>query len=264
MSRVKIEHLLKSKKCLLLACDQGLEHGPSKDFNEKNIDPNYIMHIALEGHFQGVILQPGVAEKYHVEHYKDIPLIVKLNGKTSLLKGDPYSAQTCSVDRAIKMGAEAVGYTIYPGSKHEAKMFAEFGKIVEQAHDYGIPVICWLYPRGEVIHDEVSTEITAYAARIGLELGADFVKIKYNKDLDAFKWVINSAGRTKVLVSGGDYTSDRDILQECWDTQQAGATGMAIGRAIWQNPKPFSMAKALQAIMWKKASVDEAMKFLED
>jgi len=132
--KINVHKLMTSNKTLLLACDQGLEHGP-KDFNEKNIDPNYILDIALEGKYNGVILHNGIAEKYYHEHYKDIPLIIKLNGKTNLLTSDPFSKQICSVDRAIKLGASAVGYTLYPGSENESKEFAEFGKIVDEAHD---------------------------------------------------------------------------------------------------------------------------------
>ena len=55
------------------------------------------------------------------------PLIVKLNGKTSFHKGEePLSLQLCTVDKAIQLGAKAVGYTIYVGSEHEEKMMQEF------------------------------------------------------------------------------------------------------------------------------------------
>ncbi|MEA3378658.1 MAG: fructose-bisphosphate aldolase, partial [Nanoarchaeota archaeon] len=78
---------MKKGKSLLLAYDQGLEHGPT-DFNDKNIDPDYIMDIAIKGKFNGIILQKGIAEKYY---QGKIPLILKLNGKTKFLKGDPLS-----------------------------------------------------------------------------------------------------------------------------------------------------------------------------
>ena len=202
MFRTKMYRLLSGGRALFLACDQGLEHGP-KDFNMDNINPNYILDLAEKGGFNGVIFQHGIAEKYY-QSYKDrIRLIVKLNGKTNIPKVDPYSAQVCSVGRAVKLGAEAVGYTIYLGSPREAEMFREFGEIVEEAHDYGIPVIAWMYPRGRDVQNDVTTEILAYAARVGLELGADIVKIKYNHDVEGFKWVTKSAGKCKVVVAGG-------------------------------------------------------------
>jgi len=75
---------LRKGKGILLAYDQGLEHGPSKDFNEKSVDPAYILEIAEKGKFTGIIFQKGVAEKYYDGK---VPLVIKVNGKTSLPKG---------------------------------------------------------------------------------------------------------------------------------------------------------------------------------
>ena len=141
--RVGISKLLYKDKALFLAYDQGLEHGPT-DFNAQNADPEFIFKLAFEGRFSAVACGPGVAEKYYEGVYRDVPLICKVNGKTSMAKINPISRQICSVDRAIKMGASAVGYTIYDGSPNEPTMFHEFGKVVEQAHDYGLPVVVWM------------------------------------------------------------------------------------------------------------------------
>ena len=77
-----------------------------------------------------MVLQKGVAEKYYDGK---VPLIVKLNGKTSLPKGEPISTQLCSVEYAVNLGAKGVGYTIYMGSAHENIMIKEFGRIHEEA-----------------------------------------------------------------------------------------------------------------------------------
>jgi class I fructose-bisphosphate aldolase len=244
-------------KALYLAYDQGIEHGP-KDFKGKNISPRYILDIAKKGKFNGVILQKGVAEKYYKKG-KDIPLIIKLNGKTSLVKGDPLSLQNCSVQEAVKLGAKAVGYTIYIGSKHEAQMLKEFGEIEELAHmTYKIPVIVWVYPRGEGV--KVNTDTIAYGARVGLEVGADIVKVKYAKK---FRKVVDFAGECKVVCAGGSKRRDRDVLHECKGVMDAGAIGMAIGRNIWQSKHPLKLARALEGVIFKNKGVNESMKFLK-
>src|SRR4051812_43769602 len=130
---VNISKLLRNGKALFLAYDQGLEHGPT-DFNEKNVDPEFIFNLAYEGRFSAVACGIGLAEKYYQGVYREIPLIVKLNGKTNLAKINPISRQICSVQRAIKAGASAVGFTIYDGSPNEPTMLHEFGKVVEEAH----------------------------------------------------------------------------------------------------------------------------------
>ncbi len=133
MFRTKMYRLLSGNRALFLACDQGLEHGPT-DFNMNNINPNSILDLAEKGGVNAVIFQHGIAEKYYQNYRDKIRLIVKLNGKTNIPKVDPYSPQICSVGRAVRLGAEAVGYTVYLGSPREAEMLKEFGKIVEEGH----------------------------------------------------------------------------------------------------------------------------------
>ncbi len=256
----RLNQILKNGKAVFLAYDQGLEHGP-KDFNLTNVNPEYILDIALEGKFDGVILQNGIAEKYYHGPYKDIPLIVKLNGKSSLTHISPFSTQLCSVRRAVNLGAKAVGYTIYDGSAQEPTMFAQFSKIVEEAHNLGLPVIAWMYPRGESIHNDTTTDILAYSARIALELGADIVKLKFNNDIPGFKWVVKNAGRTKVVVAGGPKLNELDFLKQAENIMKTGASGLAVGRNIWQSEKPFALAKALIDIVHYNKTFEDVKKY---
>jgi len=258
MPKIKLDNILKDGKLMILACDQGLEHGP-QDFNEDNIDPEHIMDLALEGGYTAVAIQAGVAEKYYGLHYKDVPLIVKLNGKTSYKHGDPLSRQHTSVEHAVRLGAAAVGYTIYLGSEHEQEQFVEFGRIVEQAHSYGLPVVLWNYPRGKAVEDELATDTIAYGTRVALELGADVVKLKYNGDKEGFRWVLKNAGRAKVVISGGPLRDEREFLQGLWEVMDEGCHGIAVGRNAWQHPKPFSMTRAMKDIIFDSKSVDDAM-----
>jgi len=261
MFRTKMYRLLSGGRALFLACDQGLEHGPT-DFNRDNINPNNILDIAEKGGYNGIIFQHGIAEKYYQSYKDKIRLIVKLNGKTNIPKVDPFSAQVCSVGRAVKLGAEAVGYTIYLGSPREAEMFKEFGKIVEESHDYGVPVIAWIYPRGPNVKDDVSTDILAYSARTGLELGADIVKIKYNNNPEGFKWAVDCAGRCKVVAAGGHKEDPVQLMKQAREIVDAGAIGMAIGRNIWQSKDPLKVTKALKKIVIENGKVEDALKIL--
>ena len=233
---------------MLLAYDQGLEHGPSADFNERNVDPAVIMETAAKGNFNGIVFQKGVAERFYDGR---VPLILKLNGKTSLPKGEPISRQVCSVEQAVSLGAKGVGYTIYLGSQFEGEMFNEFGRIQEQAHERGLPAIAWIYPRGASVQNDIAKEIVAYAARSGLELGADAVKIKYTGDPATFSWAVKAAAGVKVFMSGGPKApTDDDFLKQVKGVMKAGATGLAVGRNVWQNQDPLAMADKLRKVIF--------------
>lgn len=254
---MSMEAFLTNNRSLLLAYDQGLEHGPT-DLNEHNFDPAFIMKLAEEGHFSGIVFQKGIAEKYY---NGKVPLVLKVNGKTQLPKGEPVASQNCSVKRAVELGAKAIGYTIYLGSQHENVMLEEFGRIQEEAHDHKLAAIAWIYPRGQAISNDVAPEIVAYAARAGLELGADAVKIKYTGDVESFRWAVKCAGKTKVFMSGGPKTrTEVDFLKQVRGVLDAGATGLAVGRNVWQSSDPLKMARYLRRLVFENQSVENAVK----
>ena len=247
-----LQPFLHKDKALFLAYDHGFEHGP-KDLIGKSIDPEYILDLAVKGEYTGVILQKGIAEKYYTgtQYQKIVPLILKINGKTNISQTtDSYSSINCSVDYAKKLGAKAVGYTIYLGSKYEEKMLADFGKIQEQAHQLKIAAIAWIYPRGSAVEDETSPEITAYAARVGLELGADMIKIKYSGSEETFRKAVQSAGETKVVLSGGSKIVEGEFLNIVESVIKAWATGIAVGRNVFQNEDPFAITEKIKKIVF--------------
>lgn len=236
---------------MLLAYDHGFEHGPT-DFDEKSADPNYIMDIADSGHFTGVVCQKGIASKYYDKTVRKVPLIVKLNGKTSFHKDEePVSLQNCTVEEAKALGAVGVGYTIYLGSEHEQTMIKEFSEIEKDAHSKGLIVISWMYPRGAHVPVDIDPDVLAYGARLGLELNADAIKIKYSGDVKSFKWVVKNAGKAKVFVVGGPKTDNIfQLLGTAKEVLDAGAVGLAIGRNVWQSKNPKDTARQLGDIIY--------------
>lgn len=249
---VNVDKFLRKGKAMFLAYDHGFEHGPT-DFNEKTIDPKYILGMAEESNvYTAIILQEGVAQAYYDPAKEKVPLLVKLNGKTAFHKGEePYSPLLCSVEEAIRLGASAVGYTIYVGSEHEAKMMQEFSQIEDDAHDKGLVVTAWMYPRGKHVEGQETTrDVVAYAARLGLELGADFIKIPYTGDPESFSWVVKCAGKTKVLVSGGVKKDTNEFLKDVEDFMKVGTTGIAVGRNVWQSEDPVGVSKQLAEIVY--------------
>lgn len=248
---INLSAISKNDKMLLLAYDQGMEHGPT-DFNDESIDPYYILEIGIRGGFTGIIFQKGVAEKYYDQKYQQaLPLIVKLNGKTNLVKTEePYSPLLCTVDEAKKLGAKAVGYTVYIGSEHEETMLEELGKIVYEAHNNNLPVIGWMYPRGKNVKNPHDPKIIAYSARIGLEIGVDLVKVFYPGNVQKVREVVKASGKTGVVISGGKLANEEEFLTMAKNAILGGARGLAVGRNVWQRPDPLIIAEKLKKIVW--------------
>ncbi len=258
---------------LILPIDQGLEHGPVDFFaNPDSLDPRYQYELARDGRFSAIALHIGLAEKYFHEYAGEVPLILKLNGKTSIPPdGQAFSALTGSVEDAVRLGADAVGYTVYVGSPAQDRDFRQLLDVRQEADRFGLPLIVWAYPRGDFVAKKGGREslyAVDYAARVALELGADIVKVNYpvasEKDAEspapyntlhldpeaAFRKVVTSAGRAFVLVSGGEKVSDAELLGKVRASMDAGATGIIFGRNMWQRPREeaLRLTRELHAI----------------
>lgn len=242
MFKKRKDILMKEEKLVFLACDQGLEHGPA-DFNEKNIDPKFIMDIAREGKYSGVIFHHGLAESYYD---KSVPLIVKLNGKTSFSKDDPYSPIVFSAKEAYDLGACAIGLTIFVGSKYEGHCFRDAYEIIKEARKYGLATIGWMYPRGQYVKKPDDYQTIAYAARVGLELGFDYVKLREPKQIEYLPWIVKCAGRTKVLMAGGNKMKNNSLIKYLDFARKSGVNGLAIGRNVWQDPEPLRITQIIK------------------
>ncbi|MHB1916602.1 MAG: class I fructose-bisphosphate aldolase [Thermoplasmata archaeon] len=265
LSHMMYEHGPGGGTLLVLPIDQGLEHGPVDFFvNPEALDPSYQFELAVEGRFSAIAVHIGLAEKYYPDYAGRIPLLLKLNGKTSIPPDhEAFSALTGTVEDAVRLGADAVGYTVYVGSPAQDRDFEQFMEIRSEADRYGMPVVVWAYPRGEAIAKRGGKEslyAVDYAARVALELGADVVKVNYpvrsehdrespapynTLDLTpeaAFRKVVESAGRSLVLVSGGEKISDEKLLEKVRMSMAAGATGIIFGRNLWQRPRAEALA----------------------
>jgi class I fructose-bisphosphate aldolase len=258
-----LNKITKNGRALFLAYDHGMEHGPT-DFDDKSVNPAEILKIADSGFFTGFICQKGIAEKYYPSTRAStelgrmssgqarVPLIIKLNGKTKLLpEEDPYSPQICSVEEALDYGAVAVGYTLYVGSEHEAEMMKELAEIEQEAEEKGIPAIGWMYPRGKAVKGkEKSKEMLAYAARLGLELGLEMIKIPFTTNQETLQWVVKAAGKVKVVLAGGSQIKEKEFLGAAKKALEVGVSGLAVGRNVWQAEEPLKMAEKINKIVF--------------
>ncbi len=252
--------ILRNGNSLILAYDHGTEHGPV-DFepNPASIDPRHVFEVAKHDAVTCLAVQKGIAEAYYPEYEDEVNLLVKLNGNSDLHRQDDYySPKQCTVKYAVEeLGADAIGYTMYAGSDYEDQMWKEFRQVQEKAREYDVPVVMWAYPRGKGIEGNsdyggsTDPDVIAYAARLGLELGADIVKVKYPGSKEDMEHVVNVTGKTKVVMSGGSKRSDEAFLSDVQNTIDAGANGLAVGRNIFQREDPEEVLNKLEDVIFE-------------
>ncbi len=278
LHRLLYEHGPGNGTMLLLPIDQGLEHGPRDFFpNSPSEDPEFQCKLAEEGGYSGIVFHIGLAEKYMSKYAGKVPLVLKINGKTNIPSdAEALSTMTGTVEDAVRLGADAVGYTLYVGSPSQPADIEQFMMVRAEAERLGMPVIMWAYPRGKAIEKKGGTTslyAVEYAARVACELGADVVKLNYPQiepdraneypapydellDLDherSVTRVVRAAGRTLVLISGGKMISDEDLLEKSEVSIRAGVTGFIFGRNMWQRPfdEALGMTKRIKERLLK-------------
>ncbi|HTY72416.1 MAG TPA: fructose-bisphosphate aldolase [Actinomycetes bacterium] len=268
---------LENGTAFFLPYDQGLEHGPRDFFpNPAAGDPGYVLRLAVEGGFNGIVLQIGLAEKFYWTYAGEVPLVLKLNGKTDIPSdASALSPVNASVEEAVRLGADAVGYTLYVGTPAQEADFTAYRQVRHDAQRLGMPLIVWAYPRGSAIEakgGKTSFYAVDYAARVASELGADIVKVnfpqpelraavkpEYDREFtsqEAIDAVVRSANRTLVLVSGGERAGDEAMLTKARQSMDAGALGLIFGRNTWQRPHEESLrfVAALREILARHPS----------
>ncbi|MFZ5392306.1 MAG: class I fructose-bisphosphate aldolase [Patescibacteria group bacterium] len=254
---------LNNSRFMILPIDQGLEHGPS-DFlvNPDCGDPEYQLEIAKKVGYSAIAMQVGLARKYwqKAKYRKCVPLVLKVNGKTRIPKEtEEFSPLNATVEDAVALGAQGIGYTLFVGSGRQSEDFAQLRDLRIEADKYDLPIIIWAYPRGSVVAaDGGKNSIAAvdYAVRVAMELGADVVKFnmptfpkpgfqsdgvfsEYNifkdwKQKELLAKVVATAGEMGTILSGGDYVDDKILLSNVKVAVECGIDGVIFGRNIWQ------------------------------
>ena len=248
---------------MVLPLDQGLEHGPADFFpNPPALDTSFQFRLAREGRYSAIALGIGLAEKYMGEHAGRVPLILKLNGKTNIPDdAEAVSPAFASVEDAVRLGADAVGFTVYVGSPRQDAEIRELGRVRQECERLGMPLVVWAYPRGRDVEAKGgrgTLYAQDYAARVAEELGADVVKLhepteaagqspepyrSLREDAPArLRRVVRSAGKVMVLFSGGvKQDDDAAVLRKVKLYMECGATGVMFGRNMWLRPMDHAL-----------------------
>jgi len=255
--QIRMERIINRNtgKTVIVPMDHGVTVGPISGIENMQI----IIDKLVKGNADAVLVHKGIAKR--VDTGK-AGLIVMLSGVSNLNPNPNGKVQVCSVQEAIRIGADGVSVHINVGAQDEDKMLQTLGKVAEECDQFGIPLLAMMYPRGPKITSEHAPDLVAHAARIGAELGADIIKTNYTGSIDTFKTVIESCPIPVVIAGGPKCKSLIEVLQTTFDALQAGASGISIGRNVFQCDDPTKITKALSSIVHQGATVEKAQKIL--
>lgn len=239
-------------KAVWLAIDHGYFLGPVSKLEEpgKTIKPLIPFTDAL-------MLTRGVLRNC-IDPSIKIPVILRVSGGNSIV-GPALSNEgiQTSVEEAIRLNASAVALSIYVGTEHEHQTLMALGQLVNEAQRYGIPVLAVTAVGKEL--EKRDARYLGLCCRIAAELGAQAVKTYYCED---FEKVVKSCPVPVVIAGGPKLKTELDALSLAYNAVREGASGVDMGRNIWQSAKALGMIKAIKKIVHEGVSVKEAAKLL--
>jgi len=243
-------------KSFIIAMDHGVTLGPVRGLENMQETVKRV----VSGGADAVLVHKGIAK--HVDTLGS-GLIVHVSASTKLGGKPNLKVGVCTLEEAVRLGADAVSAHINIGSEDEDKMLEFLGGLSEQCDSFGIPLLAMMYPRGPNIKNENEYEVVSHAARIGAELGADVVKTVYTGDTNSFRKVVQSCPVPVVVAGGPRMKTDMDILKLGESSMKAGAAGLSFGRNVFQHDRPQAISRALAAVIHEQANAKDASRLLK-
>ncbi len=258
--QIRMERILNRNtgRTVIVPMDHGLSVGPIPGV----IDMKDAVRKVAEGGANAIVEHKGLVKAGHRGEGNDIGLIIHLSGSTSLSPFPNSKSLVCSVEEAVKLGADAVSIHLNIGDDNEKDMLKDFGLVSYEARTWGMPLLAMIYPRGEKIKDEYDVKLVKHAARVGDEMGADIVKVSYTGSPESFREVVSGCSVPVVIAGGDKMDSDQAILEMVKGSIDAGGSGVSIGRNVFQHSDPARMVRAISLIVNENGTVDEALGIL--
>ena len=258
--QIRMERIINrnTSRTVIVPMDHGISVGPIDGLKDMK---SAIQQVA-EGGANAIVEHKGLIAEGHRGRGQDIGLIIHLSASTSLSVYPNAKTLVCSVEEAIKLGADAVSIHVNLGNGQEREMLKDFGRVSYEARTWGLPLLAMIYPRGEKIRDEYDVNVIKHAARVGNEMGADIVKVSYTGSAESFAEVVEGCSIPVVIAGGAKMNSDREILDMVKGSIDAGGAGVSIGRNVFQHKNPRAMVQAISAIVHDGLSVENALQLL--
>jgi len=258
--KIRLERIMdrNSGKTVIIPMDHGISSGPITGL----IDMKKTVAEVSDGGANAIVIHKGLVESGHRKRGRDLGLIIHLSASTSLSPDPNTKVLVCTVEEALRLGADAVSIHVNIGADDENEMLKDFGRVSKAAKEWGMPLLAMVYTRGQKIKNEYDAKVVKHAARVGAEIGADIVKVPYTGSPESFREVVEGCFVPVVIAGGPQMETDRDVLVMVQGAMEAGGSGVSIGRNAFQHKKPSLIVKAICKIVHEGASVEDALKVL--
>jgi putative autoinducer-2 (AI-2) aldolase len=231
----------------MLAIDHGYFQGPTTGL--ERIDLNI---LPLAPYADTLMLTRGILRSIvPPSHTKSI--VLRVSGGTSILKELSNEEIAVDIEDAIRLNVCAMAVQVFIGGEYERQSIINMTRMVDIGTRYGIPTLAVTAVGKDMARD---ARYFRLATRICAELGAHYIKTYYVED--GFETVTSSCP-VPIVMAGGKKLPELDALTMAYKAIQEGASGVDMGRNIFQSESPVAMIQAIKAVVHENEKPDKAM-----
>jgi predicted phospho-2-dehydro-3-deoxyheptonate aldolase len=259
--KIRLERIIdrNSGRTVIVPMDHGVTVGPIEGI----ADMRTAVANMVEGGANAILMHKGIVRAGHRGGGRDVGLIIHLSAGTTLSPDPNAKELVCTVEEALKLGADAVSVHINLGADTDKEMLRQLGFVSERCMEWQMPLVAMMYTRGPKIKNEYGVDYVKHAARVGAELGADIVKVPYTGTVESFRHVVEGCTVPVVIAGGPKMSTDAEILRMVDESLKAGAAGISIGRNAFQHATPTLMVKAMCSMVHHGATIKDALAMLK-
>ena len=242
----------KSGNTVMLAFDHGYFQGPTTGLERIDLS---IAPLFAE---TDVLMCTRGVLRSQVPAATNKPVVLRASGGNSILSELSNECVAVAMEDALRLNVCAVAAQVYIGSEYEHQSINNIIKLVDAGNRYGMPVLAVTGVGKEMTRD---ARYFSLASRIAAEMGAQFVKTYFVEE--GFEKVTASCP-VPIVIAGGKKLPEHEALEMCWRALDQGASGVDMGRNIFQSSAPRARLKAVKKVVHENMSAREAYQFWQE
>jgi putative autoinducer-2 (AI-2) aldolase len=238
-------------RTVMLAIDHGYFQGPTTGL--ERIDLNI---VPLMPYADAIMLTRGIL-RTTVPASLTKPIVMRCSGGPSVLKELSDEHLAVDIEDAIRMNVAAITLQVFIGGEFESRSVHNMTRLVDMGMRYGIPTMAVTAVGKDMVRD---ARYFRLACRICAELGVQIVKTYYVPE--GFE-TITASCPIPIVMAGGKKMPELDALTMAYNAIQQGASGVDMGRNIFQSDAPKAMIQAVRKVVHENLKPKEALKLYE-
>lgn len=238
-------------RTVMFAIDHGYFQGPTTGLERIDLTIVPLMYYA-----DAIMLTRGIL-RTTVPPSLTKPIVMRCSGGPSILKELSNEELAVDIEDAIRMNVAAITLQVFIGGEFETRSVHNMTRLVDMGLRYGIPTMAVTAVGKDMVRD---ARYFRLACRICAELGAQIIKTYYVPD--GFG-TITASCPVPIVMAGGKKIPVLDALTMAYNAVQEGASGVDMGRNIFQADAPKAMMQVIHKLVHEDMKPAEAYELYE-